>query len=294
MIAAQETALLVSKLLLWLVVFVLAILGTAALFDRQRLPSETHSDLAPPPAPPASIHGVAAAPRRPFPPPPSARNSPTEINYSSASAHLEPAGTSTAVSTLASDGGGMPERPDVPALNMPGADLQGTELTDLDYRHANLSGADLAHTKLRNLDLSNADLSDTGWYHALVKDTVLRGAVMRNADVRGSHFSRADLRGADLRDLNAASTTVDGKRYGMSMTDSDLRDADLRGADMSAALLWGTDFGGADLRGANFRGAAIVDKRCVAIRVVHPPGGAVPSTTRTRVSTQTSIPLRRE
>ena len=106
-------------------------------------------------------------------------------------------------------------------------------------------------------------LVDTDWYHALVKDTVLRGAVMPNADVRGSHFSRTDLRAADLRNLNAASTTVDGKRYGMSMTDSDLRDADLRGADMSAALLWGTDFGGADLRGANFRGASIMDKRCV-------------------------------
>ena len=60
---------------------------------------------------------------------------------------------------LTSDGVAMTEWPDMPTLNMEGADLQGAELTDADYRNANLSGADLTRTKLRNVDLSNADLS---------------------------------------------------------------------------------------------------------------------------------------
>ena len=164
-----------------------------------------------------------------------------------------------------------PEPPQAPipqpenefAIQLPGANLHGNELSNLDYRNANLANADLTSTRLRNLDLTNADLSRTHWYDALVHDTMFRGATMRNADLRGSHFSRVDLRGADLRNANVALTTVQGVSYRTALVDSDMRGADLRGADMSAARLWGTDLRGADIRGTNFRGASTIDRTCI-------------------------------
>ena len=148
-------------------------------------------------------------------------------------------------------------------IQLPGANLHGKELSNLDYRNANLANADLTSTRLRNLDLTNADLSRTHWYGAVVRDTLFRSATLRNADLRGSQFSRVDLRGADLRNANIALTTIQGVSYRTALEDSDMRGADLRGADMSAARLWGTDLRGADVRGTNFRGASTIDRSCI-------------------------------
>ena len=103
----------------------------------------------------------------------------------------------------------------LPNVDLTGADLRWTSLMDINLKGANLTGADLRWANMDGVDLSNANL--TG---ADLRRTTLAGANLSHTDLRGAivdgtNLDEADLTGANVTgvDLNAAyldDTKLDG------------------------------------------------------------------------------------
>ncbi|WP_406413378.1 pentapeptide repeat-containing protein [Streptomyces halstedii] len=124
-----------------------------------------------------------------------------------------------------------PVRPDLCAVDLRAARLDGVCLTTADLVDADLTGADLTGADLSGADLSGADLSGA-WLH---------GANLAGADLSGTSMDGAALQGARLDHAVV---------NGTSFADTRLHGASLVGVDLSNADLLRTDFTGADLTGA--------------------------------------------
>ena len=128
-------------------------------------------------------------------------------------------------------------------VNLSGADLSNTNLSNTDLSGADLSNADLSNTNLSNADLSSADLRYTN----------LRGAGLSSADLEYTNLSNADLSSADLGYTNLSNADLSSADLGYTnLRGADLSDANLRGADLS-----NTNLGDANLRGANLKYASL-------------------------------------
>ena len=106
-------------------------------------------------------------------------------------------------------------------------DLSGADLHDTTLSNANLDGADLSRANLSGANLSGAD-----FYRA-----ILEGANLSGANLSGAILNGADLNGADLSNAN-----LDGA----DLSRADLSRANLSGANLRGAKLYG-DVYGADL-----------------------------------------------
>ncbi|MEU8740782.1 pentapeptide repeat-containing protein [Streptomyces halstedii] len=124
-----------------------------------------------------------------------------------------------------------PVRPNLCAVDLRAARLDGVCLTTADLVDADLTGADLTGADLSGADLSGADLSGA-WLH---------GANLAGADLSGTSMDGAALHGARLDHAVV---------NGTSFADTRLHGASLVGVDLSNADLLRTDFTGADLTGA--------------------------------------------
>jgi len=108
--------------------------------------------------------------------------------------------------------------PDLHAVDLHQAHLQG-----IDFHEADLTEANLRNVDLRGANLRAADLRHTNLQGADLSDAHLQKAHLRGADLRHAKLCRAHLQGADL-------------------SNADLRGADLTGADFKKALLDQTQF----------------------------------------------------
>lgn len=97
---------------------------------------------------------------------------------------------------------------------------------------------DLTGANLRRTDLTDADLTD-----ADLTDAELRGAVLRRAHLSGARLRRTDLTSADLfsADLRLADLT------GADLMGADFFDAHVSGADMQLVIVAWTKFVNVDL-----------------------------------------------
>ena len=120
--------------------------------------------------------------------------------------------------------------------------LEGADLSGLDFKWADLDVADLKGANLSGANLSWASLMDTD-----LKDANLTGADLRWATLDGADLSNANLTGADLR------WTV--------LPDADLPGADLRGATIDGTILVDADLTRANLTGVNLRSAYLDDTK---------------------------------
>ena len=118
--------------------------------------------------------------------------------------------------------------------------LEGADLSGLDFKWADLDEADLKGANLSGANLSWASLMDTD-----LKDANLTGADLRWATLDGADLSNANLTGTDLR--------------WTSLQDADLPGADLRGATMDGTILVNADLTGANVTGVNLRSAYLDD-----------------------------------
>lgn len=134
--------------------------------------------------------------------------------------------------------------------NLCGANLCQADLFGVNLRAANLRGADLRAANLSKADLSKADLRLASVYRKILHEHVIFGedewrAVqhLRNLGTNGLEKREADLNGADLSLAR--------------LDEADLSEADLSGANLSGANLSGADLGRAFLRGTHFREASL-------------------------------------
>lgn len=111
-------------------------------------------------------------------------------------------------------------------LTLIGDDLEGYQLSGLQWPRADLHGRCLKAADLRDAQLPGSSLAD-----ADLRASILRRANLQNADLR-----RADLTGADLQHVN--------------LRGADLREACLREADLDHAVLIAADLRNADLTDA--------------------------------------------
>ena len=191
-------------------------------------------------------------------------------------------------------------------VNLAGANLVGTLLTNAALRNANLSGAklwlanlklaDLREANLREAKLSvallkGADLSEANLRQAAVSLSNLRGADLSKAELKGARAFRANLRGANLSRANLSKVTVPWSNLrganlrGANLWEallswSNLREADLREANLGLANLRGANLSGANLRGAFLDGAKGADSKKLAQVAESLQGATMPDGSR--------------
>ena len=123
--------------------------------------------------------------------------------------------------------------------------LNGADLSGLDFKWADLDGA----------DLSNADLTGANLRWASLMDTNLSNTNLTGADLRWANLDGANLDGADLSNANLTGTDL---RWA-SLMDADLPGADLRGAIVDGTILVEADLTGANVTGVNLRSTYLDD-----------------------------------
>ncbi|MEH2430715.1 MAG: pentapeptide repeat-containing protein [Nostoc sp.] len=121
---------------------------------------------------------------------------------------------------------------------LPGAQLQGKDLSGVDWYGGNMSKACLDGANLQKAVLFQCKLTEASF-----KGALLTQACFRAADLRGAFFQGADLREADFVNAN--------------LTNANLAGADLRGADLSGAKLNEANLCGAILDGAKIPGKVV-------------------------------------
>ena len=125
--------------------------------------------------------------------------------------------------------------------NLNGANLSRIDFKWADLASANLTGADLSGTDLRWADLASANLSGADLSNANLSWASLMDADLPDADLTGADLNRTNLTGADLTRTNMAGANLEG--------------ANLRGATLDGTILIEADLTGANVTGVNLRSA---------------------------------------
>lgn len=109
------------------------------------------------------------------------------------------------------------------------ANLQGINLTSVDFSGAQMNQIQLEHTTLTNTNFTDAQMS---------------GAALESANAAGANFTGVDFN--DEANFNSA-----------TLTNANFTSAELQQADMQSANLTGATFSGADLTGVQFQDATL-------------------------------------
>ena len=140
--------------------------------------------------------------------------------------------------------------------------LNGADLSGLDFKWADLDGADL-----KGADLTGANLRWAGLDGADLKGADLTGANLRWASLMDTNLSNTNLTGADLRwagldgaDLKGANLTGTDLRWA-NLMDADLSHTDLRGATLDGTILVEANLTGANVTGINLRSTYLDDTK---------------------------------
>jgi uncharacterized protein YjbI with pentapeptide repeats len=143
-----------------------------------------------------------------------------------------------------------------------GVNLEGADLSDLDFsgrslKRASLRGADLRRAVLAGATLEGALLGGADLSGAVFEDADLTGADLARATIDEARFARANLSAADFSGAAGAGATFAGATGARPR----FIEASLRGACFDAAVLASADFTGARLDDASFSGADLARAR---------------------------------
>lgn len=141
-------------------------------------------------------------------------------------------------------------------------DLDGADLSDLDFSGRSMKGVFLKDAKLERSAFTGANLEGALLAGAELGEARLDGANLTGADLTGARLERAVLAGArldgaDLSRVRAASANFDGCEGDATL----FADAVLTGARFEGAKLSDADFTRAALDHASFRGATLPNVR---------------------------------
>jgi uncharacterized protein YjbI with pentapeptide repeats len=143
-----------------------------------------------------------------------------------------------------------------------GLDLDGAELSDLDFSGRSLKGVFLQDAQLERSAFAGADLEGAQLSGAELGEARLDGANLTGADFTGARLEHASLvgarlDGADLSRVRAASANFDGCEGTATL----FADAQLAGARFEGAKLVDADFTRAAIDRVSFRGAHLPSVR---------------------------------
>ncbi len=118
-------------------------------------------------------------------------------------------------------------------IDLRGANLQGFDLTELDFRKANLSGAQMQGAMLDDVQMQATDLSGAEMQGADLGGAKMLGANLSRAEMQGANLGGADLQGANLRRVQMQGADLDEVKMDAS--------TDLTGARFLAAQVKSVD-----------------------------------------------------
>ncbi len=127
-------------------------------------------------------------------------------------------------------------------VNLNGADLRGTDLSETVLSGADLRGTDLLQANLSGALLTDANLSATNLRCANMDVASSNGTSFVGANMTELQASEADLVGANFESADLSDAKLDH---------SDMSGANFDGAELIGASLVGTYFANASLNGAN-------------------------------------------
>lgn len=137
------------------------------------------------------------------------------------------------------------------ALNQ--ANLSGTNLENARLTGANLSGADLTKAKIdKSTIFARANLDGAKVDKTTLTSANVAGATLASLDLGGTDFSGRDLSGIDFRSSNLTGANFTGaKMHGVSLISAKLQEANLTDCDLTGANLLAADINGGRLLRAN-------------------------------------------
>jgi uncharacterized protein YjbI with pentapeptide repeats len=138
-------------------------------------------------------------------------------------------------------------------LDLRETNMQGCDLSDLNFSEALFEGANLQGVKLSWTNLEFADLTSANLKAANLRNTNFRGANLWKANLQGAGFGNANLQGADLSRANLEG----GHLSNTNLKSTKFRQAKLKGSHIFDADLNGAKFTEANLRGAYFFGLKV-------------------------------------
>lgn len=100
-------------------------------------------------------------------------------------------------------------------------ELEGVNLSGLDFYNTNLENINLSRSKLVNANFSFSNLKQARFINADLRRADLSAANCTGADLRGANLMDADLSNAMLKKTNL----VGAYFYGANLSDADMRDA---------------------------------------------------------------------
>ncbi|GEM_PF-6343669 len=142
-------------------------------------------------------------------------------------------------------------RIDLSTANLQGADLSGLNFERTIFDGAHLEGATLRNARLVKASfvsahLEGADLFEAQLHNADMRNAWMEGTQLQNASLDGADLSGARLEGANLRYAGLEEAKLKQARF----EGADMRSAHLERADLTQALLEATDLTGARFEGA--------------------------------------------
>ncbi len=180
------------------------------------------------------------------------------------------------------------KRANLRQVDLSGAQLRGSHLTDAvlggaDFTEANLEEADLRKSDLAGAILHKAALNGANLQDTLLEEMDARGASLRfarleRAALDSANMEGADLWGARLDDATLTEANLCDARFheatlvGANLSRADLQRADLRDANLYRARLSGanlldTRLSGANLTQAHLQGARLQDLDLTACKL---------------------------
>jgi serine/threonine protein kinase, bacterial len=103
-------------------------------------------------------------------------------------------------------------------LNLPGADLSGTNFHAAQFYKANLPGANLQNTDFGRASLKEANLKDADLTKAYFSIADLEGSDLRGANLTQAYLSQSNLRGANLSGANLTGAKVTDEQLALAKT----------------------------------------------------------------------------
>ena len=139
----------------------------------------------------------------------------------------------------------------MPDVFLNNAQLQGSNLEEVDFGESWLESTQLAETNLTKAKLSNAQIPSI-----VLRGAILAGTELKQRSLDGMDLAGANLQGAQLQKADLRGTKLQGANLtGAQLQEAKLSDANLRGASLASAGLEGAGLENAQLTGASFQDA---------------------------------------
>ncbi len=137
---------------------------------------------------------------------------------------------------------------DLTQVNLQGAELHASQLTEANMEATHLEWADLSKSQMQGANLFRANLigsimTDSNLEKANLAEAILNGAILQNANLSGANLTRADLNWVDFSQADLRRANLQQARLGWAkLTNARLDEADLTEARYNEHTIWPDGF----------------------------------------------------